>query len=59
MGLLLWIPVCVVFFEAEGSDGSRIPHYTALYSSLLSSSLKYIAAFYGLIIMSLSYALIP
>lgn len=46
------------FLKAEGSNGSRIPHYTALYSSLLSSSLKYIAAFYGLIIMSLSYSLI-
>lgn len=46
------------FLKAEGSNGSRIPRYTALYSSLLSSSLKYIAAFYGLIIMPLSYSLI-
>lgn len=46
------------FLKAEGSNGSRIPRYTALYSSLLSSSLKYIAAFYGFIIMSLSYSLI-
>lgn len=46
------------FLKTEGSNGSRTPHYTALYSSLLSSSLKYIAAFYGLIIMSLSYSLI-
>lgn len=46
------------FFKAEGSNGSRIPHYIALHSSLLSSSLKYIAAFYGSIIMALSYSLI-
>lgn len=46
------------FLKAEGSNGSRTPRYTALYSSLLSSSLKYIGAFYGLIIMALSYSLI-
>lgn len=46
------------FSKAEGVNGSRIPRYTALYSSLLSSSLKYIAASCGLITMSLSYSLI-
>lgn len=46
------------FLKAEGSNGSRIPHYIALHSSLLSSSLKYTAAFYGSIIMALSYSLI-